>query len=95
MCVQRFAQEGYMAYRLPLELTREGNIWMARSPNVQGLLVTEDTLDQVLGELPVVTQALFEACQDKGWVFVKDIPDARPPDIVWVLELPHLSRQAA
>lgn len=84
-----------MAYRLPLELTREGDVWMARSPAVQGLLVTGDTLDQVLGELPTVMQALFEACHEKGWAFVKDVPDARPSDIVWVLELLHPSRQAA
>ena len=84
-----------MTHRLPLELTREDDLWMARSPTVQGLLVTGNTLDQVLAELPVVTQALFEACQEKGWVFVKDIPDARPSDIVWVLELPNPSRQAA
>ena len=84
-----------MPYRLPLELTREDDTWMARSPAVQGLLVAGNTLDQVLGELPTVIQALFEACQEKGWVFVKGIPDARPSDIVWVLELPHPSRQAA
>ena len=29
-----------MAYRLPLELTREGDVWMARSPTIQGLLVS-------------------------------------------------------
>ena len=84
-----------MAYRLPLELTREGDVWMARSPAIQGLLVTGDTLDQVLSELPPVVQALFEACQEKGWTFVKDMPDARPPDIVWILELPYPARQAA
>jgi len=84
-----------MICRLPLELTREQDVWMARSPAVPGLLVTGDTFDQVLSELPTVTQALFEACQANGWVFVRDMPEARPPDIVWNLELPHASRQAA
>jgi predicted RNase H-like HicB family nuclease len=84
-----------MIYRLPLELTREQDVWMARSPAVPGLLVIGDTLDQVLSELPTVTQALFDACQAQGWVFVRNTPEARPSDIVWDLELPHASRQAA
>jgi hypothetical protein len=84
-----------MAYHLPLEITREDELWMARSPAVQGLLVSGDSLDQLLDELPVVAQALFEACQEKGWSFVKDAPNARLKDIVWVFELPHLLLQPA
>jgi hypothetical protein len=59
-------------------------MWMARSPAVPGLLVTGETLDQVLSELPIILQALFEACQEKGWEFVKGAHGARPSDIVWV-----------
>jgi predicted RNase H-like HicB family nuclease len=81
--------------RLPLELTCEDGTWMARSPAIQGLLVTGDTINQVLSELPIVAQALFEACQEKGWVFVKDAPEVRLSDIVWVIELPHPMLQAA
>jgi hypothetical protein len=84
-----------MMYHLPLEITRESQLWMARSPAIQGLLVTGDTIDQVLDELPTVAQALFETCQEKGWDFVKDAPDARLADIVWIFEVPHLLLQAA
>jgi hypothetical protein len=84
-----------MAYHLPLEITREDELWTARSPAIQGLLVTGDSLDQLLDELPVVAQALFEVCQEKGWSFVKDSPNARLADIVWVFELPHLLLQLA
>ena len=83
-----------MAYHLPLEVTREDDIWMARSSAIQGLLVTGASLDQVLDELPAVVQALFEVCQEKGWTFVKEAPNARLSDIVWVLELPHPLLQA-
>ncbi len=84
-----------MAYHLPLEITREDGLWMARSPAVQGLLVTGDTINQLLEELPLVAQALFETCQEKGWAFVKDAPDLRLADIIWVLELPHPMLQTA
>ena len=50
-----------MAYNLPLEITHEDKIWMARSSAIQGLLVTGDTLEKLLEELPVVAQTLFEA----------------------------------
>ena len=84
-----------MIYHLPLEITREDDLWMARSSAIQGLLVTGDSLEQVLEELPVVVQALFETSQEKGWVFAKDAPDVHPAEIVWDLELPHLLLQAA
>lgn len=84
-----------MKHHLPLEITYEDKTWLARSSAVQGLLVTGDTLDQVLTELPVVAQALFEVCQEKGWSFVKDAPAAHLSDIVWTLELPHPLLQAA
>lgn len=84
-----------MPYRLPLEITREDHTWMVRSLAIQGLLVTGDTLEQVLAELPVVAQALFEVCQEKGWSFVKDNPRIKLADIVWTVELPHQLLQAA
>jgi hypothetical protein len=84
-----------MTYHLPLEITHEEYLWMARSPVVPGLLVTSDTIAQLLSELPVVAQALFQACQEKGWAFVKDTPEADLSEIVWVLELPHPLLQAA
>jgi hypothetical protein len=84
-----------MTYHLPLEITHEEYLWMARSPATPGLLVTGATLPQLLGELPVVAQALFQACREKGWAFVKDAPEADLNEIVWVLELPHPLLQAA
>jgi hypothetical protein len=84
-----------MAYHLPLEITHEEHLWMARSPAVPGLLVTGDTIPQLLGELPVVAQVLFQACREKGWAFVKDAPGADLSEIVWLLELPHPLLQAA
>ena len=75
-----------MKHHLPLEITYEDKIWMARSSAVRGLLVIGDTLDQLLTELPIVAQALFEASQEKGWIFVKDAPDVHLSDIVWMLE---------
>jgi predicted RNase H-like HicB family nuclease len=78
-----------MTYHLPLELTYESGVWLARSGAIQGLLVTGDTLDKLFDELPLVVQALFEACQEKGWTFVQESPNARPSDIVWVAEFPH------
>jgi hypothetical protein len=51
-------------------------------------LVTGATLPQLLGELPVVAQALFQACREKGWAFVKDAPEADLSKIVWVLPSP-------
>jgi predicted RNase H-like HicB family nuclease len=80
---------------LQLELTHEDDTWMARCSAIQGLLVTGDTINQVLGELPIVAKALFEACQEKGWVFVKDAPEVSLSDIVWVIELPHPILEAA
>jgi predicted RNase H-like HicB family nuclease len=55
---------------LPVQLTRENGSWMARCPDVQGLLVVGDTIDKVLDELPAVAEALYEACQEQ--------PDALP-----------------
>jgi len=36
-----------MAYQLPLEITREENLWMARSAAIQGFLATGATLDDL------------------------------------------------
>ena len=72
-----------MAYNLPLEITHEDKIWMARSSAIQGLLVTGDTLEKLLEELPVVAQALFEACQEKGWTFIANAPEVALSDVVW------------
>ena len=47
---------------------------MIRCPDVQGLLVTGDSISQVLEEFPVVVQALYEACQEKGWTFIYPLP---------------------
>jgi predicted RNase H-like HicB family nuclease len=84
-----------MVYPLSLEITREDTLWMARSTAIQGLLVIGETLDELLEELPVVAQALFEACQEKGWNFVRNQPSVMLSDIVWVFELPHLLLQTA
>ncbi len=80
---------------LPVQLTRENGSWMARCPDVQGLLVVGDTIDRVLDELPAVAEALYEACQEKGWAFVTARPSVRLEDIVWVLEFPQPARVAA
>ena len=84
-----------MSHYLPLEITREENLWMARSSVVPGLLVTGDSIDQLLIELPHVAQALYDVSQEKGWSFVRDVPDLHLADIVWVFELPHPLLQAA
>lgn len=84
-----------MAYQLPLEITREDQIWMARSSAIQGFLATGDTLDQLFQEVPDVTQALFEVCREKGWTFVESAPDIEPNDIVWLFALPYPILQAA
>ena len=84
-----------MTYQLPLEISREEEIWMARSSAIQGLLVTGETLDQLFAELPAVAQALFEVCREKGWTFIPDAPDVQPDDILWVFQLPHPLLQAA
>lgn len=84
-----------MTYHLPLEITREDHLWMARSTAVRGLLVTGETLDTLFAELPHVTQALYDASQVNGWVFAKDAPDAQLENIVWVFELPHPLLQTA
>ena len=84
-----------MAYQLPLEITREDQIWMARSAAIQGFLVTGDTLDQLFQDVPDVTQALYEVCREQGWAFIKDAPDIQPQDIVWLFELPYPVLQAA
>jgi predicted RNase H-like HicB family nuclease len=87
--------EETLAHHLPLEITREDDLWMVRSPAIQGLWITGETLERVLGELPAVAQALFEVCQEKGWSFVTNQPDLKLSDIVWVFELPHPLLQAA
>ena len=84
-----------MRCQLPLEISREDHFWMARSSAVTGLLVTGETFDQLLDELPVVTQALFEVSQEQGWSFVRDAPEIEPEDIVWIFNLPHQVLQAA
>lgn len=84
-----------MAYQLPLEISREGNLWMARSEAIQGFLATGETFDELIGELPVVAQALFEVTCDKGWVFISGAPHVEPDDIIWVLQLPQPLLQAA
>ncbi len=78
-----------MSYQLPLEISREDQLWMARSSAIRGLLVTGETFDQLLDELPAVTQALFEVCRSQGWIFVTDAPEVEPDDIVWTIKLPH------
>lgn len=84
-----------MIHQLPLEISREDHLWMARSSAIRGLLVTGETFDQLLDALPSVTQALFEACRSHGWVFVRDAPEVEPGDIVWTILLPHQVLQAA
>ncbi len=84
-----------MQYQLPLEISREENLWMARSTAIRGLLATGATLDELFGELPAVVEALFDVCRTHGWAFVKDAPDVAPGDIVWVFHLPHPNLQAA
>lgn len=84
-----------MSHRLTIYLTRENDTWMIRCPDVQGLLVTGDSISQVIEEFPVVVQALYEVCQKKGWTFVAGHPDVRPVDIIWVAELPQLALVAA
>lgn len=84
-----------MAYHLTLEITHEDHTWMARTSAIQGLLVTGDTLEKLLEELPIVAQALFEVCQEKGWAFIANAPDVMLSDVVWVFELPHPLLQTA
>ncbi|MBV7327378.1 hypothetical protein KFU94_03790 [Chloroflexi bacterium TSY] len=55
-----------MEYQLPLKISREENLWMARTSAIQGFLATGETLDQLFHEIPNIVQALFEVCQDKG-----------------------------
>ena len=84
-----------MTYQLPLEITREENLWMARSSAIQGFLATGETFDQLFGGLPAIAQALYEVCQEKGWTFIKDAPDIQAKDIVGVFQLPHPALQVA
>ena len=84
-----------MIHQLPLEISREDHLWMARSSAIRGLLVTGETFFQLLDALPTVTQALFESCRSHGWVFVIDTPEVEPGDIVWTILLPHQVLQAA
>ena len=70
-----------MSHRLTIHLTYEDDTWMIRCPDVQGLLVTGDS----------ISQALYEAGQEKGWTFVAGHLDARPEDVTWVAELPQLA----
>ncbi len=71
-----------MRYRLPLEISHEDGLWMARSADIQGFLVTGTTLDQLFADLPIVSQALFETCQAQGWSFVKGRSDIVPSELV-------------
>lgn len=84
-----------MAYQLPLEITHEENLWMARSAAIQGFLATGATLDELFREVPQIVQALYAACHEQGWAFVENAPDVEPDDIVWLFELPHPVLQAA
>ncbi len=81
--------------KISLEITREDDLWMARSTSIQGLLVTGETLDELFAELPRVAQTLYEACQEKGWVFIKGAPRVRPDEIVWVTEFSQEALQRA
>lgn len=81
--------------KAPLQVTREDDLWMARSPLIQGLLVTGDTLDELFNKLPHVARALYKACQERGWTFVKGAPHVHPEEIVWVTELPQEALQTA
>ncbi len=81
--------------KVPLQITREEDLWMARSALIQGLLVTGETLDDLFNELPPVAKALYEACQEQGWTFIKGAPRARPDDIVWVSEFSQEMLQTA
>ncbi len=81
--------------KVELKITREDDVWMARSPLIQGLLVTGDTLDELFNELPRVAQALYETCQEKGWTFITGAPNARPDEVVWVSEFSQASLQTA
>ena len=84
-----------MHHHLTLELSNEDGLWMARSSKIQGLLVTGTSLDQLFAELPIVSQALYEACNQQGWSFVKGQPDIAPSDIVWLFELPQPQLETA
>ena len=84
-----------MHHQLPIEITLEDGLWMARSSVIQGLLVTGTSLDQLFSELQVVARALYETCQQQGWPFVKDRPDIALSDIVWLFELPQPTLEAA
>lgn len=64
-----------MIYQLPLEVTHEEELWMARTTAIQGFLVTGETLDQLFHEVPEVAQALYEICRAKGWTFIKGAPN--------------------
>lgn len=71
-----------MAYQLPLEITREEDLWMARTLAIQGFLATGETLDELFRAVPEVVQALYEVCHAQGWDFVKNAPAVEPNDIL-------------
>ena len=70
-----------MRHQLPIEITQEDGLWMARSSAIQGLLVTGASLDQLFSELQVVSLALYDTCKVQGWSFVKGRPDVALSDI--------------
>lgn len=84
-----------MHYHLPIEITLEDGLWMARSSAIQGLLVTGTSLAQLFSELPIVSKVLFETCQEHSWSFVKEQPEIKLADIIWQFELPQPILEAA
>lgn len=82
-------------YKLPLTLIRqEDGWWEARCPNIQGFRVEGETIGQVFDYLPDVLRTFYKVCQEKGWVFVANHPEARPENIVWVVEIPYIEKAA-
>ena len=58
--------------RLPVQLTRENGSWMARCPDVQGLLVVGDTIVPCHPSRDIPTGTLHSILRDLGFT-MKDL----------------------
>lgn len=82
-------------YRLPVKIEplEEGG-YLAICPAIQGCHAEGRTVGEALDNLQDVARVIYDLCQEKGLIFVTDLPDASIETVVWQVEFP-LALEAA
>lgn len=67
-------------YILPVEIqSLEEGGYLAKSPDLPGLLVQAETVEEVISLAPGVAQALIESMREKGVALPQTLQAAEPP----------------